>query len=415
MNFDIKTDDSPAERRLKYELNSLFSQEEIDLDRLGEPYFALIEWGGLVHASKCPRSRSEDGYEIGHKWFPIETVENLVEKKAIGKRDRTLRGIAEIDFLFFDNFDATFNNIAKHPIGIEAYYELKYEAKHSDKDMPILLDKVLAKYDKLHEVFKRATRSKLLATAIALTCRGEYQCPVNMKYYFQTAGGFSAVKRAGDMIGEEIRYDPDARVKAFIPKLGLNKESLRAYMEIWRKERGKVPVMNAYVGGLAYTAMKLGGQPKTQKDVAELVGASEVAVRDSAREIAVRQGIKEQRGLTRDEAREINEEFQKIFGLPAYFTVLHYKKADLETRMEIAEYLMERGFNDKNPVSKSELMEEFDLTFTRFNSVVRESHTSHLALAKVGVHCDGLVYVEEPEKVGKFIKLTKELVKKLNY
>jgi hypothetical protein len=401
MEFQITSNDSSAEKKLKEELKSLFSEEREELYRIAMPYFWIVAKGSIISTDLSLFSQKEK-----------EQIERLVEKKVIGKRDRVLD---TYKVLLFDNFDAKFDQALKHPLGIETYYELKYVAGHSEEDIPILLSEILSKYDKLCKVFPKVPRKKNLATAIALTCRGKYQCPANMSRYFRMAGGFLAVHDAGEKIGESLRYDPDSRIRAYLPKLGLEKDSKRKYMELWKKEKGKVAVTLPYIGGLAYVASYLSGQHLTQKDIGEKLGVTEMSIRKNAERIFIRQGLRDPKRLI-----EISKEFQTELGFPDTFQISKsYSKKSLQKRLKIAKYLLENNHDKENSIDAYELANRLNLPYWELGSMMgsySEQHmcfTPYLSPANGGIHYNKKVYVEDGLRVRKYISLMEKLVTEL--
>jgi len=399
MEFQITSNDSSAEKKLNEELKSLFSEEREELYRIAMPYFWIVAKGGIISTDLSLFSQKEK-----------EQIERLVEKKVVEKRDRILD---KNEVLLFDNFDAKFNQALKHPLGIETYYELKYVAGHSEENIPILLSEILSKYDKLCKVFPKVPRKKNLATAIALTCRGKYQCPTNMSRYFRMAGGFLAVHDAGEKIGESLRYDPDSRIRAYLPKLGLEKDSKRKYMELWKKEKGKVAVTLPYIGGLAYVASYLAGQHLTQKDIGEKLGVTEMSIRKNAKRIFIRQGLRDPKRLI-----EISKEFQRELGFPKTFQVSKcYSKESLQKRLKLAKYLLENNHDKENPIDADELMNKLNLLYWEdLRSVMGNYNERHkcfspyLSPANAGIHYNKELYVEDRSTVRKYISLMEKLV-----
>jgi hypothetical protein len=94
----------------------------------------------------------------------------------------------------------------------------------------------------------------------------------------------------GEKIGEGLRYDADARVKAYIPKLEFEDATRKIFLFI-RERKGGEGVTGAYIGGLAYFAEQqayragLIKSSKRQLDIARLVGASESGIRINAKKI----------------------------------------------------------------------------------------------------------------------------------
>lgn len=399
MDFEILSDDPNAELK-----NTLYN--------------IILKNDGIV----CPRTNiyNKGSYFIDDEEFFPEDIENLVKGGIIGKRDRTFQEIGQAPILLFDNSDARFTKAKKHPMGIETYYELKCEAKHTEKDIPILLDKILEKYERLLK--KHVPRSKILATAIALTCRGEYQCPVNMRRYFGKAGGPSAVMKAGERIGANIRYDPDKRIKAFIPKLGLKGESLQEFMRLWRKDKEKGAVVNGpYAGGLAYLAKERVGQPETLLNIGIKLNVSGGLIGDKTQEISIRLGFRKPRGLSKDEALKFSEEFQKKLGPEKTFRILSYKKASLQTRLKVAEYLMENNHNMRNPTNRDEITEKCNLSDSKLVNILgmgrHEVDIPHLSLNKMGVYSSyhgKKIYIEDAKRLREYVSLIRKVISKLN-
>jgi hypothetical protein len=267
-------DSSQTEGESRREVSLALSEEEKKL------YELIIGAGGVIDS----RAWRWQSYAIARS----EKVTQLLKKGMIGKCERTL----ENSTLFYDNLDERLKKLSEHPRGIEVYYELKHEAGYPDEHIPILYAEILKRYDELKRANRRMPDRRILAAAFVLTCRGKYQCPTKMLRYFKLAGGISTVCEMGEKIGEGIRYDPEERIKAYIPKLNLDEVSLQKFRELWEKEREEgVPVTPVYIGALAYVAARLSNKKIPQREIAHTLGISIEGLRRSAKKICERQGL----------------------------------------------------------------------------------------------------------------------------
>ena len=172
---------------------------QANIDR---PYNLVIQNGGIV-----PATEDSKNYIIKDHKIPKQIVHrSIFEEGNIGiyfKKNGEL--------LLFDNLDPIISDVSNHPIGIPGCYELKIKSKHEEKDVPLLLDEVLLRYDLLNKLLptrkyesREKTEDRLLATAIILTYR-QNQCPRNMREYYERAGGMKAVGKAEEVMKEKFQ------------------------------------------------------------------------------------------------------------------------------------------------------------------------------------------------------------------
>jgi hypothetical protein len=335
----------------------------------------------------------------------------------------------ELSFLFKDDRES-FNYVSTHPIGATAFIELKQKG-YEEKHIPLLLKKILSNYDKIIEndeinqilripgsfrnpesLSKLLIGDRVLATAIALTCRGEYQCPTGMREVFKRAGGFPFVHKAGEMIGEPLKYDPEKRLKSLLYKLknnfGLDNEVIKRCLKTWRDD--KVPVTPPYAGGLVYYVSQFTDRPLTQRDVADQLSVSEPPVRNAYRRI-----YREQRDKLYREEEKISTEFQK-FGVDIEINkeTLSWEMEKQKVRLKLVEYLLKNNHDENKPIEDEwELCEKLQLTTHGYN-VVKDYIEGTLDPVNLGV-CERrddryFINSKETQKAKTYVQLMKRLV-----
>jgi hypothetical protein len=185
--------------------------------------------------------------------------------------------------LLFDSNDPL---LTSHEMAPEIYYELKYEAGHSDEVIPLLIEDIISRYERLLKVVPEPKRRNALAAAIYLTCRGQYVCPVSMKKYpiILGKGGFSRIDEWARKIGEKIRYFSEEMLSNALSKLmdsfGVSENVERRVWELYEKDKVNHPIVRrGYVGGLFLVACDLEGIWIKQKDVGACLGVTPLTIR----------------------------------------------------------------------------------------------------------------------------------------
>lgn len=300
----FKVEGTPIQQTLNSEVNNQFGIEAMQLRTLADPYLLIVENGGLIQTSK-----DSDNYQFmkAHH-VPKKRVDYLIGKEVIG-----IYKIDDKNVILYDPFDSTLSDASKHPKGIAACYELKKSGYH-DAFINVLIDGIISRYDKLKGVSRRNPREstlkyedRLLSTAIVLTCDGKYQCPLGLKEHIDKAGGLKGVRKAGELIGEKLRYNSDERIETYLRILQLTFPKLKhkfteKFRELWESEKAKLhskKVNASYVGGLTWCASELTDNKlkKTEKaKLAKTVIANAVltapnALLSNAKEISERQQL----------------------------------------------------------------------------------------------------------------------------
>lgn len=235
------------------------------------------------------RFETNIGLKRTRKWIPYKKFRDRVPiETAHLFPGRTIYGGDGDLFYLSDSFLDT------HPLAPEVYFELKHELKHSDDVIPKLLKDIIARYDKIRsfgfgEKGYRLSVRKALAASFILTCRGQYMCPVGVKKYSNVMGIGKSKKleEISKAIGESgVRYSGDELVKNSFKKLKKNFNLSDDCGDIFYKlyeadacmKGNGIILSRPYTGGLAYMAIVLAKEEKTQMEIAEALGISVVAL-----------------------------------------------------------------------------------------------------------------------------------------
>jgi len=321
-----------------------------------------------------------------------------------------------INRLFKDDVESA-DHISNHPIGVAAYSEL-IEAGYEKKHIPLLLKKILSIYDRIKEnkkinqiilnsknVKKFPPEDRMLATALALTCRGEYQCPTSMRLIFKRAGGLKFVNKAGEIIDEPLQYDPEKRFKSLLSKFKqtfqLDNDFIEKCLKTWRES--KHSVTTEYVAGLVYYTSLVKDLSLTQKDVAEVVSVSDVAVRDNSKKIA-----RTERQFYQNELDNISVEFQNRFDVDVEFErEIRRRIGKYRLGVKLVEYLLENKHDEKNPTHEWSLPSEFEY---RLSYILKYSSLNPLLLGIITMK-NNKIYLKNRQKAENYVDLMKRAIK----
>jgi hypothetical protein len=364
MKFEIAEGDDPKFKDMKEWFNILFDGEKLQLSDISGLY--LLAEGNVVEGF-----RVGDTLNIAGNIFGMEQLYRLIAKQAIGKTDRILEKNTHSNaILFYDKLDARFGSTSSHPLAPEIYFELKHVAGHREEDMEGLMKNVISTYEKLSAVNKHIPSKIKLARAIALTCRGKYMCPTNMKKYFKIGGGPSKVQAAGEAIGEELGYNPRRLLKSWILKahreFGVGEELDREVMRLLRNDKASKIANSSYIAALVYLALTAEaskvGDKITQDKVAGFFDITDVSLRDTVQSYCDRNNFPYRSHARPPEIYALMEEFNTSLGRrpnigklkPGSHTLKEYEKLK-----EIVRFLLDKKHFANNPIPEEELVKKF--------------------------------------------------------
>jgi len=325
--------------------------------------YELFHGEDFVEASKTGES-----FKIGDRTFDAEKVRELVKKKAVGIVKRTLERDDKA-FLIYHNFDGRFGRISSHSLAPELYFELMYVAKHREEDIEGLMESVISIYEELFPLNKSIKCGTRLARAIALTCRGKYMCPTNMRKYFKIGGGAAKIQADGEAIGQELGYNPRRLLKSWILKaqreFGVGEEFDRDVMKLLRNDNDNQLSNSSYMAALFYLALttegsKVGDQI-THDDVAGFFDITDQILRVSVQGYCDRNNFPYRSHAKPPEVYAFMEEFNTSLGYrpnigkpkPGSRSLKEY-----EELRRVVEFLLKNKHFADNPISEDELTKQ---------------------------------------------------------
>jgi len=252
----------------------------------------------------------------------------------------------------------------------EVYFELRYVAGHREEDMQELVKSVISTYEKLSATRMYVTPRIKLARAFALTCRGKYQCPTNMKKYFKIGGGLSKIHAAGEAVGEELGYNPRRLLKSWIlktqRKFEVGEEFEKEVMRLRKNDKTNPIVGPSYIAALSYLALTSAdskvAEKITQQQVAEFFGVSDTGFRISLRKYCDGNNFPYRSHTRPPEIFALMEEFKTSLG---YRPDLMMHRPDSPTSQEyeklkeVVKFLLDEKHFANNPISEEELVKRF--------------------------------------------------------
>jgi hypothetical protein len=408
MRFKIGEDDSLEVENLKGDLNRLFDEEERWLNKWENySYFSIQE----KHAISTSKN-------------DVREFDRLIEKKVFGKTERLLleKKDEPEPLLIFDNLDARFGLSSSHHLAPETYFELRHIGGHTEKNATILLEDVLSTYNKLELVLKYTTPRKALATAIALICRGKYQCPMGMRKYFKIAGGPTKVAEAGEIIGIRLRYDPEERIKSWALKmqrsLGVGEDFVQKMMELCNNDKNRPAISNVYMAGVSYKALIDIGVKKTQQEIADVADVTESMLRKHFYNYCDRNNIflpDRGIGVISSDLIPIQEEFEKVLGYKPHLVKIKLGSPalrDYKMLVDIVRFLLDAKHFAKNPISEYELEKQlahkYDFRDVSLYSLLDREISP---VRRDSIKSDAEEYcIKDKKKVEKWLKVMDKLI-----
>jgi len=364
MKFEIAEGDDPKFKDMKEWFNILFDEEKLHLSDISG--LCLVAEGNVVEGF-----RVGDTLNIAGNTFDMKQFYRLIAKQAIGKTDRILEKNTHSNvILFYDKLDARFGSTSSHPLAPEIYFELKHVAGHREEDMEGLMESVISTYEKLSAVSRYISSRKRLARAIALTCRGKYQCPTNMRKYFNIGGGLLRIQEAGEAVGEEFGYNPRRLLKSWILKarreFEVGKEFEQEVMRLRKNDKTNPIVGPSYIAALSYLALTSAdskfAEKITQQQVAEFFGVSDTGFRISLRKYCDGNNFPYRSHTRPPEIFALMEEFKTSLG---YRPDLMMHRPDSPTSQEyeklkdVVRFLLDKKHFADNPIPEEELIKKF--------------------------------------------------------
>jgi len=309
-------------------------------------------------------------FKVGDKVFSAKKVDELIEKKAMGIAKRLLEDKPPVNaFLIYHNLDERLGPISSHPLVPELYFELKH-AGHREEDMQELVKSVISTYEKLSTANKCVTHRIRLARAIALTCRGKYQCPTNMRKYFKIGGGPAKIQAAGEAVGEELNYNPRRLLKSWIlkaqKKFEVGEEFEQEVMRLRKNDRTNPIASPAYISALAYLALTSAdskvAEKITQQEVAGFFGVTDEGLRINVHKYCDGNNFPYRSHTSSPKVFAIMEEFKMSLG---YMPHLRKPKPnslalqEYEKLKEVVRFLLDKKHFANNPIPEEELIKKF--------------------------------------------------------
>lgn len=170
---------------------------------------------------------------------------------------------------------------------------VKYELRvlgYKNETIEKLAPKITEKAVELKGLTKKRKSRDLLSAAIALTCRGEYNCPINIKKYY-TKG-----RKIITECNEKLVLNPNELYVNTINKLKdelklsdiVSENCIELFDFIYSKYSKQVNLGNvlAFAAGAVYLMARKHGDCKTQREITQVLGTKEGTIRSYANKIA---------------------------------------------------------------------------------------------------------------------------------